>query len=353
MSKINEALIQITNQGLDKIRCHLTGAPYATIESDEIRLALEAEIENDDTVTTDRLVDQWELKALTFNSQALPILRGVNVKSLLPLMRTGHNGQTKMFVYFMTRLLYPHVGSEPLPSEVQRDRMLFAIHMYDTASKWNEGAIAGYVQHLAAIDSFCSMPYWHNLWAFESQLSAFSIHKADKKVRSTFADPLSVQDDPTRVDAVIKYLFELMLHLAETQGMAGSSGNRFAQALIFLSGVAMPHQTIPHFQKVVKEDHVWKAAWERKVNGDKELRIAHSVTMGKNYKPNEFVPTLGNADKMAADLLSSFKKAKESKAKKKADSKPAETKKPADAMSRAFAGLTIDTSAFSGLTVKK
>lgn len=366
MSIITDALTQINNLGLDKIRCYLTGAPYATIDSEEIRIALDAELENEPGLAVDRLVDIWQLRALSFNSQVLPSLRGVNIKALLPLMRAGHNGQVKVMTYMLTRLLFPHIGSEPLSSEVARDRMLFATHLYDTAVAWDFMKVADYVQKLAAIDSYCSMAYWHKLWAFESQFSKMGIEKAPVKVRETFADPLRVTEDMTRLDSLLKYMFDLMLHIAERDGAAGKSGNRLAQSVLFVGGENIPHVMTPHFQKKeVSVDQVWKAAWERKVNNTQQLRVAHSVSMGKGYKPNAFDftssdgTTMTQADRLAKQMAAAMAKSHKPKKDKLATAtapKEPKAKKVDSKVADAFATLALDSNlmaAFASLTPKK
>lgn len=319
-SKVQSALIEIQNLGLDKIRCYLTGAPYATLATEEIVHSLESELDNDPSATIDNLVDSWQLKALTFNTQLLPMLRGVKEKSLVRFMRDGHNGQVKALGYLVTRLLYPHLGAEPLHTEVARERMLFATHLYDTATKWEPLRVAGLVQQLVVVDSYCSMPYWHTLWAFESSLSKLGIQKAPKRIQETFADPLRVTEDVTRLDEVIKYLYELMLFVTERDGVAGKSGNRMAQQIMLIVARHIPKQVIPHFQKQLSPADIQRMEDRRRLDSRNELRVAHSAIHGKktpiNYHDNPLW-------QMAQGLKSNVKKANESKP--KAEPKPKKT----------------------------
>lgn len=353
MSIIIDAMTQIENQGLNKIRCYLTGAPYATIESDEIRIALEADVENDPAVTVDRLVDHWQLKALTFNSQMLPSLRGVGAKSLIPMMNSGQSGQVKTLTYLLTRLLFPHLGSEPMPSEEARDRMLFSTHLFDTAMKWDYFATADYVQKLVVIDSYCSMPYWHTLWAFESQFSKLGIEKAPVKVRETFADPLRIADDVTLIDSLIKYLYNLMLFVSERDGAAGKPGNRLAQQIMLVAAQHLPKIVIPHFQKQLSEADRLRLEERRRLESRKETRVAWSATNGRGNGP--IGSKTYDAQRLEKSLLDQFKAAKAKKAStpKKAAATPA---KPATKMQEAFTSLNIDSNvlaAFAKLAPKK
>jgi hypothetical protein len=323
MSLITDALIEIQNRGLDKIRCCLTGAPYATIDPAEIMLALQAEIEADSKISQDRLTDDWELKALTFNSQALPSLRGVKEKALMPMMTSGLTGQVKALTYMLTRLLFPHIGAEPLPSETAKERMLFAIHMYDTALNWEPMKTSAYVQQLVIIDSYCAMPYWHTLWAFESAFSKLGLAKSPKQVQETFADPLRVTEDATRIDAVIKYLYEVMLYVTERDGVAGRSGNKLAQQIMLIQAAVLPKIVIPHFQKQLSEADRLRLENKRKIDSRTELRVAHSAIHGKNT-PIDYHNNA--AWQMANALKKDLKKASESKPKAEPKQKPSNTK---------------------------
>lgn len=276
----------IREANLTHIRCSLTGAPYAEIDSDEIVLALEGDIAADPEVTTNRLVDLWELRLLTLSSQPAPFLRGVNSKSLLPLLSRGHTGNVRVLAYLTTRLFFPHIGSEPLPSELARERMLYAAEAYDSFSKLPVPEIAGLVQQLVAVDSYCAMPYWHKLWIFESRFSKLGIETADATVRKAFVEPSRVAADIKVLHSVVTFLFNLMLYASENDSVAGRSGNRMAQQLLMLEAEG-PFATIPRHQKVMAQADIDRMARARAVNSRQELRIAWSATRGSGYLPGE------------------------------------------------------------------
>jgi hypothetical protein len=285
MSIIETAIVTVKNQGLNKIRCYLTGAPYATLDDNEIRYDLQSMLDSEPTMSLDSLVDHWELKALTFNSQLLPILRGVNTKSLLSFMQTGHAGQVKALTYLLTRLLYPSF-SDSINTEKMRERMLFATHLYDAAIEWEEMRTMSHVQQLVMIDSYVSMPYWHGIWAFESSLSKMGLDKAPKAVRETFADPLRVTEDVKRIDSLIKYMYELMLHCAETDGAIGRPGNRLSQQIMLVQAAHLPKQVIPHFQKTLSEADKIRMENRRRMESKNQLKFAHSAIHGKGVGVN-------------------------------------------------------------------
>lgn len=334
MTIIADAIIEIQNLGLDKIRCYLTGAPYATLDPNEIAFALESELAEDPMISQGRLVDMWELKAVTFNSQLLPTLRGIKTKSLLSFMSSGHNGQVKALTYLLTRLFFPHLGSEPLRSDIAKERMLFSTHLHDTAAKWDAFKVAGFVQQLVVIDSYCSMPHWHTLWAFESSVSKLGIDKAPLKVRETFADPSLIAEDESRIEAVVTYLYELMLYVTERDGVAGKAGNRFSQEIMLIQAAHLPQPVIPHFQKKLSEADLLRQQDRRAINSRTELRVAHSAIHGKGTPLNYHTDEIFQA---AKSIRMNTKKAAESKA--KGEPKPKKAPKIDSKFMAAFAAV--------------
>jgi len=310
-SKVNQAIAIISERGLDKFRCNLTGAPYATIESDEIVIALEGDLASDPTLTVDRLIDNWELRSLTFNSQSLPSLRSAGTHALLPLMHRGKDGQTRVLTYQLTRLMFPMTDKRD--SEWMRERMLFAIAMYDAAIQWDYRTTAGYVQSLVAIDSYCSMPLWHKLWAFDSKLSNVGRHKAPRLVQNLFNDPMGLTLDHVRVQKLIAFMFVLMIYVNGTDGVAGHSGNRASQNVLFLTAPDVHSGVIPDFQVDLSQADVDRAAKARAINANEGVKIAWSAIHGrgtlaganKPSKPKAATPAVKPV--VETDLTKAFK----------------------------------------------
>ncbi|KAK0039445.1 hypothetical protein Bpfe_031122 [Biomphalaria pfeifferi] len=303
--KINEAYARIREAGLDRFRCYLTGAPYATIDESEVRIALDSMVRDEPTVTVDNLVDSWELKALTFNSQVLPSLRGSNPSALFSNALHGHTGQTRILTYMLTRLLFPDLTDRTFDTEKKRSRMLFAITLHDKVIAYEDHArIADLVARLTAIDAFCSMPYWHTMWAFESQLSQYGLAKAPKHVQAFFADPhLLLDGDVTRrVDAILEWMFPLMLYVTERDGVAGRSGSKMAQRIMLVQVANVPVTHVPHFQKEVSKTDYVRIAHQRAMNTNNAVKIAYSAIhgSGKLAVSNKPTTTLSDLARKAA-----------------------------------------------------
>jgi hypothetical protein len=315
MNRIEEAYSLIVESGLDRIRCCLTGAPYATLDEHEIKTALRGDLESEPESTIERLIDRWELRALSFNSQPLPSLRSATPKTLLPMLRDGHNGQVKILTYLLSRLFYPHVGTDPMPSGKAIDRMLFASQAYDTISKWEYSHVAGLVQQLVAVDAFCAMPYWHKMWVFESAYSPVGIAKAKASVKEAFVDPASVLGDYYgRVKDVIEFMFQLMIAASENDSAIGIPGNSFAKPLLHLQASVVPLPRIPQHQKrELSEAEIARIKNRKTINNSPELRIAWSAIHGKNTLPSKPKLTI----KAEGKLTPAPKKAKSEKPKDK------------------------------------
>jgi len=331
MSIILSAIAKIEAAGLNRFRCCLTGAPYATLDSSEINLALQVELENDPNISEERLIDAWELKALTFNTQVLPSLRGIKERALVPMLNSGAAGQVKLVTYLLTRLFFPRLGMDHVHTEEQRERMLFAIHMHDAASEWEPMKTGEFVQKLLVIDSYLAMPYWHTLWAFESSFSKLGIDKAPKKVQSTFAEPLTITEDMTRLDAVIGYLYELMIFVTERDGVIGKSGSRFAQAVMSMTAEHLPKIVIPHFQKTLSEADRARLENRKRLDSRTELRIAHSAIHGKKTPLNYHESGAWQmAQEMRKNLKAKAKADADKKTKPATESKKRESKTKID-----------------------
>lgn len=337
MTIIEQALAQIKERKLNQFRCCITGAPYATIDDTEIAIALRAITLAEPAAGLQRVIDVWELRALSFNSQHLPSLRGANQKALLAMTQIGHTGNVRVLTYFLTRLFYPQLGSEPLSSEKARARMLFAIELHDAALTWDGMKVTELVQNLSVIDSYLTMPVWHTLWLFESRFSKFGLQQADAQIQEAFASPSVVAGSFKRIESTIKFMFELMLRCAERDGAAGKSGNKMAQEIMFVSAQVLPKIVIPHFQKSLSEADRQRLERKRIIDSKAELRVAHSAIHGKNYAAGDS-PVHGQ--RLAAQLKASLEASKAKKAEankaKKAEAKP---KKPESKLESIFHSL--------------
>lgn len=275
----NQALARITELGLDKIRCSMTGAPYATIDSEEILITLEGDIESNEDISLDRLIDSWELRSLAMNSAPMPGLRNAHSGALVPLMMRGQDGQVRVMVYLLSRLVYPTLGGK-FDSEKLIDRMTFAVQLHDSAQKWEYFQVAEYVQHLVAIDSFCSMPYWYKLWAFDSPLSEAGRRRASNNIKRIFNDPMVLIEEPTRIADLTGFMFKLMIQVASTDGVAGYSGNRVSQSILYLTAPDAETIQMSPFQKELSQADVDRHAKQRAINANPETKIAWSAIHG-------------------------------------------------------------------------
>ena len=284
--KINLALADIKTNGLNSYRCYLTGAPYAYIIDSEIEFALESELREDSKMSVARLVDNWELKAVALSTQMLPSLRGASSYALIPHLRDGINGNARIATYMLTRLFFPHIGTKGLESESRRLRAAFSRACHDWLVGKELTAVAEMTQRLTAIDAYCAMPLWHTLWAFESIHSEFGVENAPKQVRKAFSEPESIVDDLKTINAVIEFMFRLMLKITERDGAAGKGGSRLAQRILVLEAEVQKVQPIPlHQKREISEADKHRMEQQRKIASSSTLRVAHSAIHGPKHRP--------------------------------------------------------------------
>lgn len=321
--KVFEAIKSIKEQGLNSFRCYLTGAPYATISDDEITIALEAEVLADSTVSAERLVDMWEMRVISISQQRLPSLRGITEYALIPHLRRGKDGQARISTYMLTRLFFPKLGADMLSSEQAMTRARFSRTLHDWLLEGDSEFIGNLCQKLAAIDSYCAMPLWHTLWAFDSAYSKLGIDKAPMNTQLAFSDPETIFDsaDYKTIIEVIDYLFRVMLFVTERNGVAGKSGSKLAQRILLIQGEALHVAGIPlHQKRAVSEADRLRIEQKKAINSRNELRIAHSAIHGPKRLPGGApIDPLARA---AAAMMDSLKKDKVKAAKAKPKKEP-------------------------------
>lgn len=324
--KIFTALEMIKSQRLNTFRCYLTGAPYATIEDEEIAIALESEVLDNASISEERLVDMWEMRVISISQQRLPSLRGISEFALVPHLRSGKSGQVRISTYMLTRLFFPKLGADMLSSNEAMSRARFSRTMHDWLLEADSAFIANLAQQLAAIDSYCAMPLWHTLWAFDSAYSKLGINKAPIHTRMAFVDPETVFDsaDYKTVIDVVDYLFNLMLFITERDGVAGKSGSKLAQRILLIQGEELHVAGIPlHQKREVSEADRLRIEQKKAINSRNELRIAHSAIHGKSRLPGG--KPVDPIAAMAAELSANLKKKSTPKSKPKKEATKQET----------------------------
>lgn len=306
------ALAEVKNRGLNRFRCSLTGAPYATIDNEEIVLYLQLEHGMNRSHSPERLADAWEMHVLTLSSQPLPSLRSVNTAALASHILKGHQGHARIAVYMLSRLLFPNTFGKPLDSNQLIERAAFAREMHDWIVTCETGPLALLSQKLVAIDAYCAMPLWYELWAFDAAESRYSIHNAKAPVRKAFDEPESLIGNLPAIEAVITFMFELMLYVTQRDGVAGKSGSRMAQRALAIQTERMRVAGIPlHQKREISQADRERIAYQKAVAREAPIRVAHSAIHGKLYAPGENV---GSIQAKARETARLIREAKESKA---------------------------------------
>lgn len=295
---VAEALELIQSLRLDYIRCALTGAPYAQLDAEEVKVTLDSMRSITPDASAERLVDMWQLKALIHNSQPSPALRGSDKLSLATLM-LGKDGKARTVTYCLTRLFFPptnRAGQKHVSSQRMQERMEFASQLFDALSEEGEAEwLDSVIHHLSAADAYCSLTAWQALDAFKSPKARYGIHSnAFNALGEWFVNPMEFE--PTQEN--LKRLANMLLtQLCEVAGEGRSLpviGDRLSREVLRANFEASPMlEPSPADKTPPKRLHAPESAadlanapeWYRELNKAASLRIAWSATHGQGVKP--------------------------------------------------------------------
>jgi len=284
---VEVALAQIIDSKSDRIRCVLSGAPYATIDSDEIRNALQSYRRGNMTATTENLLDSWDLQLLTFCSGVAPSLRNRNHYSLAMIADSGPNGAARVLTYYMARLMYPVPHNATLLSSTKAtERMHFARELFDSLAQVGSDGLAESVQGLAACDAWLALGRWNRLGLFQTQATKNGLYaKHNGKIRGWFIDPESMPRTIESVKAIIRAM-QIMLVVATQDGhpIPGEGSRESLNLLTDLpSALPVPQQPVKRKENDSYAAQMAEIAFIKEMNNRPEVRIAWSATHGKGH----------------------------------------------------------------------
>lgn len=297
---IKSAMQLIKDEGLDRIRCSLTGAPYATLDEDEIRLALNAEaLQRKDNATADSLVDAWHLKALALNSNPCPALRNAGRFSLSTILQSGRKGRTRVIIYCLSRLFFPpqhQVKGIYTTSSRAIERMLFASRLFDSMAQTEsddllstteaDARLDAWVQKLSACDSYCALTRWQEMTLWTAKRANEGIHaKKNQDVARWIVAPDLFDATPEQMERLIEFLFTLMIDSAQKETALPADGNKLTNEVFIAQSEALPvTRKIVQREKSFSEqlaEYQAQQQWERTLNESAQLKVAWSATHGK------------------------------------------------------------------------
>ena len=140
-AKIEELLIEIVEGGLNTLRCAITGAPYATISDDDIRLALKAIVASAPLAGADKWLSDWQANLVVMSSRpcpALAIKREVNIAEFA--RADNRDGYSRIIAMLLTQFYFSKHAMDFLSKskstsvlQVEQQRQLFTADAYDVA----------------------------------------------------------------------------------------------------------------------------------------------------------------------------------------------------------------------------
>lgn len=291
---VQAALRMIQESGLDKMRCVLTGAPYGTIDSEEIAATLIAASNGNYLIDPEILMDSWDLTLLTQCSRISPALTNRKVLTLQQIM-AGQNGKARLLTFYMTRFFYSHDHkARGNSSTILVERMHFAREMYDTLieefSESDLDEVAKLLLQIAHCDAWLNLQEWKHLRLMNPRTKENGI--ATEELADFRAWTLAPMTMPVTVEAlthVAESLTRLMLATVLADGNPADIANTNLESINVAQELARVFGTgtryIEHVKteaEIVNEEQLEIAEFFNRVT-NKTVKIAWSATHGRGF----------------------------------------------------------------------
>lgn len=298
------AMEEIQADGLDMIRCSLTGAPYARLLEAEIRTFLIARMETlGNTTTKDALLDSWHLNLLSLSSNVSPVLRNQARCTLSALATSEEHGQARILTYCLARLFFPARTTRSgvgVTCEQAKARMLFAAATHDSLIGLDEEIVAGFVESFAACDTFLALSRWQEsplIWAKRANEGLHAPKNVE--VKGWFIDPESMPVDAENLNRLAGFMLRLLVDMAGKEVPLAATGNQLMVDLFSERTAAIVHHSKPgrSLTTRTKASAKKRAAaissadsqpdWYGAINKTSQAKFAWSATYGSGVKMGE------------------------------------------------------------------
>ena len=326
------ALAMIESEGLNKMRCVLTGAPYATIDTAEIKMTLESLAGNNFNLTADFLLDKWNLNLFTMCSKPGPLF--VN-RQELALSELAHANSAashaRIITHYLSKFFYSTgLQKRSFNSDRLIDRMHFTIEWHDYLSQVEIETLRKLSFRLAACDGWLSFSDWKELNLFRTFNNKAAINSPEYAyLRSALAFPIDMDVATVSLEKLIASLESIVATTEATGGVAHiASANKesikVAHILNDLFGLAAI-ETPTEVDVTNLETSQLFAEIANHFDYKPEFKRAWSATHGRGYAMNE----AGPKTRTAKEAIDARKKAQaDLKAKRAAELAEARANKP-------------------------
>lgn len=162
------AMAEIKASNLNRMRCILTGAPYATIDDSELELTLTAYAGSDFAMTCDQLMDKWDLNLLAMCSKVGPALMNRKEITLSEIARTDSvGGYARLLTFYLTRFFYSFDHFKlGMTTTRSIERLHFAIDWHDFLVTLDLETLRRAAFRLASDDGWLQLGFWKDLGLF-------------------------------------------------------------------------------------------------------------------------------------------------------------------------------------------
>ena len=295
-SLVESTLAEIEAGNQNRMRCILSGAPYATVDSEEIRIFLKAARAANPALDAEQLMDAWDLSLLSMCSRPAPTLQNRKQFSLREVA-SGKSGYAKVISFYLTRFFYSfnHFG-RGMSTTRSISRMHFAADWFDMLDSLGEKTLRNLTFRLATDDSWLQLDLWKELGLMNNRSRTNGIMAPQHaKLRAWTLVPDSMPVSVSALHDLLDSLVEILVATEITGGVAAiASANQESINLAEEVARALGIEPKPVTAVVVKEDPFGVAYAEHLQYIDtltgRPIKQAWSVVHGKGTLPGQGGP---------------------------------------------------------------
>lgn len=295
--RVNSILTTIKEENSNRMRCILTGAPYATLDDNEICKFILTQINSNTAMSDDNVIDAWSLTALSMASRVGPALQNQKEFTLHSLLDGTAYGYARLITFYMTRFFFDVAESDKkLISTRSVSRMHFASHWFDYLIGLEINSLEKITLRIAADDNWLPLHYWKSTPLFDKNATVNGLYaKKHESLLGWVRDPEAM---PVAIKAVHKWLDSMIdiLVASEIQGGVAHIASASKQSMLVVNEVAnalsmdkrpvttrFPVDT--YNQQVTEYLEYVDTVTNRPI-----AKISWSRTHGKGYLPGEAGP---------------------------------------------------------------
>jgi len=320
---VTHALELIKAEGLDSMRCVLTGAPYATISHAEIKMTLDSIAGIDSDYDADMLLDKWNLNLFTLCSKPGPLF--IN-RQELALSELAHGNtpesHARLLTYYLSKLFYATgLQKRTFNSDRMIDRMHFTRQWHDFLVGNTVDSLRKLTFRLAACDGWLSFTQWKELNFFKAFNNKALLNSTQYAYfRSALALPMDMEVSLASLAQLIDSL-ESIVATSEVNGgvahiaSANKESIKVAHVLNEMFGLAAIETHVEQDALAAETDRLFYDIANHFTHKP-EYHRAWSATHGKGYAMGE----AGPKTRAAKEAIEARKAAEaEAKAKRQAE----------------------------------